>query len=128
MKLIKNVAIEKNKFFTFEKEGDFFVHTSITERFSDRLGLLRSDIECKNLFQIFPKEQALINSKFYNAAWGGEETFFHVNDCLFSAITIYVVLSPVFLNGDVVSVIGHGAPALYVPAKLTGIIKKAMIL
>lgn len=125
-KLIKNVAIDRNKFFTFEKKGSFYVHSSITKEFTNRLGVSVNDIEYKNLFQIFPNNQALINNGYYNIAWNGQETAFQVENCLNSEYPIYVVLSPVFLNGKVVSVIGHGAPALYVPIKLKDTLKKAV--
>ena len=126
MKLIKKVAKEKNKYFSFEKQGDFFLHTSLTKEFANRLEIPLSQFVRKNLFEIHSTEEALTRRNYYTKAWGGQETVYQVEQSLNSKCPFYVVLSPVFLNGVVVSVIGHGAPALYIPIQLKETLKTAL--
>lgn len=118
MKLIKRVAMERNKFFTFEKQGDFFMHTSLTKEFAKRLEISESQVVRKDLFEIYSNTEALTRRNFYMNAWEGQEIFYQVEHSLNSQCPFYIVLSPVFLNEKVVSVIGHGAPAMFVPIQL----------
>ena len=127
IKLIKKIAMEKNNFFTFEKQGDFFVHTSITKEFANHLEIPVSEFVRKNLFELFKNEEALTRRFYYNLTWKGEETVYQVEHSFNCYCPCYVVLSPVFFNGNVVSVLAHGALAEHVPIQLKDLLKKCYI-
>lgn len=122
IKLIKKTAIERNEFFTFEKKGDFFIHTYLTKELANRLEIPVNQFVRKNLFELHTEEVALSRRELYKNAWGGQETVYRTECAFNSKCPVYVVLTPVFLGGKVVSVIGHGVPAMYVPIQFENVI------
>jgi hypothetical protein len=122
IKLIKNKALESNLIFVFEKQGSFFVHTAISQEFAECVKTPKSQLIHKNLLEIHSEEVALTRRNLYEKSWGGQEVYYQVEYSLNSNCPIYVVLSPIFVDGRVVKVIGFGVPYEEIPARLREII------
>jgi hypothetical protein len=122
IKLIKKKAVALDLIFVFEKQGDFFIHTFVSQAFSDRVKVHKNKLIRKNLFDIHPEEVALSRRNLYEKAWGGQEVYYQIDNSLNSDCPFYAVLSPVFENGEVIRVIGFGTPYEEIPTRIREII------
>lgn len=122
IKLIKKKAVALDLIFAFKKQGSFFMHTYVSQAFSERVRVHKNKLIRKNLFDIHPKEVALSRRNLYEKAWGGQEVYYQVKNSLNSGCPFYAVLSPVFENGEVIKVIGFGSPYEEIPTRIREII------
>ncbi|MED3625248.1 PAS domain-containing hybrid sensor histidine kinase/response regulator [Neobacillus thermocopriae] len=105
MDLIHTIQKQQGMTFKYVKMGDQFIHTLCEGELVEKLGLSSSMVVGKPLHGVLPKEEADAKLLAYEKAWEGEVTHFEAS---MNGIYFYVTLSPVFLEGRVVEVIGSG--------------------
>ncbi|MGM0807573.1 MAG: hypothetical protein ACQET8_22980 [Bacillota bacterium] len=120
-KLIKKLSINENSICVIEKREDAFYHLAITEELCSLLQVNPDLIEGKEISEILSPLQTKIISKYYVKAWGGKEVFYKLDFPHGSKETLYKVLSPIILNGEVVRLISHVVTINQIPESLRNI-------
>jgi PAS fold len=117
-KIIKKIARSTNTVATIEKKGDYFYHIHANSELCTLLYVTPEKVIGKNLSEIHPPDIALERRKLYERAWKGEDVFYSVESTLGVQHTLYSVLSPVFLNGEVIKLLLYVVPVEAIPIKL----------
>lgn len=120
IKMVKKAASHLNLVFLVEKKNNLFIHTSVAKELQDLLGLEPSKIINKSLKQLYTERVAQERRDSYERAWKGEEVYYKF-DTTNSKYSFCGVLSPVLLNGKVVSLMGYIVPLNVLPKELINI-------
>jgi hypothetical protein len=90
--------------FKFRKEGDKFIHTYCDGDLLSKIGLHKSDMIGKDLFDFLPREFATYKKTILRKAWEGNE---FINEYEINDIKYLVYYRPTFINSKVIEVTAY---------------------
>jgi hypothetical protein len=117
-KLIKKLSLNANSICIVEKRENAFYHLALTLELCTLLQVKSESIEGKSIQEILPLYLSNQISKHYEEAWKGKEVLYKIDFPFGSKQTLYKVLSPVKMNGEVTRLISHIVTADQIPSTL----------
>ncbi|MGG1659820.1 EAL domain-containing protein [Brevibacillus sp. NRS-1366] len=89
--------------FSFQKQGDKFIHTLCVGELLYKIGLTPEDVIGKPLIEILPESEAVRKERYYERAWNGED---NVNyEGFVNGVHYLAALRPIYDSGQVKEVI-----------------------
>lgn len=118
-KLTKKISENKNTICVIEKLGDVFYFHAITNELCSLLQVEPELIKCKIIEEILPLDLSNEISKYYHEAWNtGKDVFYKLDFPYGNHLTLYKVISPVFLSGEVIRLHSHCVSIEQIPVSL----------
>jgi hypothetical protein len=91
--------------FKFQKEGDKFIHTYCDGELLSKIGLYKSDMIGKDLFDFLPREFATYKKTILQKAWEGHE---FIGEYQVNGIKYLVYYRPTIINSKTTEVTCYG--------------------
>jgi hypothetical protein len=117
--LTKKISVNANTICVVEKMGNAFYFHSITKELCSLIHVEPELIVNKVIEEILPLDLSNKISKYYHEAWNtGKEVFYKLDFPFGNNTTLYKVLSPVVVNGEVIRLHSHCVSIDQIPVSL----------